>query len=176
VPASTIASLDRSGLALALRPLWGDVGPLVDRLVGRPVGTWEEHLVMAATALADMGDDERAAVLAGHPRLGGAGGDGGPATNAVTSAAPAPRSFRQHGDTRATAEATTATLASLNELYEERFGFPFVEWVDRRPMEALVDVLRIRLERGRRAELRAGCAALIAIAAERIAAIAPAPP
>ena len=42
-----------------------------------------------------------------------------------------------------------AELAELNAAYEERFGFRFVVFVDRRPRAEIVPVLRERLERTR---------------------------
>ncbi|HXV57250.1 MAG TPA: 2-oxo-4-hydroxy-4-carboxy-5-ureidoimidazoline decarboxylase, partial [Gaiellaceae bacterium] len=58
-------------------------------------------------------------------------------------------------------------LARLNAAYEERFGFRFVVFVNRRPRAELLPVLRARLERTRDEELEAGCAELVAIAEDR---------
>ncbi len=160
VLAPTLGTLDRAALGRALKPLWEDAGPLADRLLGRPVESWEDHLAMADKAVAAMDDDERVALLAGHPRIG---------TDAATLSARSALSFGEQGGPRPTAEATTATLAMLNDRYEELFGFPFVEWVAGRPKEALTDVLRTRLTRDRATELQAGCAALVAIAGDRLA-------
>ena len=51
-----------------------------------------------------------------------------------------------------------AELAVLNRAYEERFGFRFIVFVNRRPRAELVPVLRERLERTREEELRHGAA------------------
>ena len=46
-----------------------------------------------------------------------------------------------------------AELAELNHAYEEKFGFRFVVFVNRRPQGEILPVLRERLERTREEEL-----------------------
>ena len=76
-----------------------------------------------------------------------------------------PRSTAEQG---AEADAATLTeLAYLNQVYEEKFGFRFVVFVDRRPKAELVPVMHERLERTREEELETAVAELIAIARER---------
>jgi len=58
-------------------------------------------------------------------------------------------------------------LARLNTVYEERFGFRFVVFVNRRPKSEILDVLRERIERTRDEELDTGCRELVAIARDR---------
>jgi 2-oxo-4-hydroxy-4-carboxy--5-ureidoimidazoline (OHCU) decarboxylase len=58
-------------------------------------------------------------------------------------------------------------LARLNAEYEQRFGFRFVVFVDRRPKSEIVEVLRQRLRRGRAEEMEAGLRAIVDIAADR---------
>ena len=60
-----------------------------------------------------------------------------------------------------------AELAELNRRYEERFGFRFVVFVDRRPKAEIVPVLRERLERTREEELDTALSELVAIARDR---------
>jgi 2-oxo-4-hydroxy-4-carboxy--5-ureidoimidazoline (OHCU) decarboxylase len=72
--------------------------------------------------------------------------------------------------------ADPAALAALNDEYETRFGFPFVEWVAGRPQEAIVAVLAERLGRTRDEELEAGVAALAAIARDRLTTLRSAAP
>ena len=55
----------------------------------------------------------------------------------------------------------------LNRAYEERFGFRFVVFVNRRPKHELVPILRERLERTREQELDTALDELIAIAEDR---------
>ena len=60
-----------------------------------------------------------------------------------------------------------AELAELNRAYEERFGFRFVVFVNRRPRREIVPVLRERLERTREEELATGVDELVQIAIDR---------
>ena len=58
-------------------------------------------------------------------------------------------------------------LAYLNQVYEEKFGFRFVVFVNGRPKTEILEVLRERLERTREEELETGLADLVAIARDR---------
>jgi 2-oxo-4-hydroxy-4-carboxy--5-ureidoimidazoline (OHCU) decarboxylase len=58
-------------------------------------------------------------------------------------------------------------LERLNRTYEERFGFRFVVFVNRRPRSAIVPVLRERLRRTRDEELETGLDELVSIAIDR---------
>jgi 2-oxo-4-hydroxy-4-carboxy--5-ureidoimidazoline (OHCU) decarboxylase len=62
---------------------------------------------------------------------------------------------------------TLAELARLNREYEERFGFRFVVFVNRRPKSEIVPILRERLERSRQEELDTAVGELVAIAEDR---------
>jgi 2-oxo-4-hydroxy-4-carboxy--5-ureidoimidazoline (OHCU) decarboxylase len=62
---------------------------------------------------------------------------------------------------------TLAELARLNAEYEQRFGFRFVVFVDRRPKAEILDVLRRRIRRTREEELDTAVAELVAIAEDR---------
>jgi len=58
-------------------------------------------------------------------------------------------------------------LAYLNQVYEEKFGFRFVVFVNGRPKQEILDVLRERIGRTQDEELDTGCRELIAIARDR---------
>ena len=58
-------------------------------------------------------------------------------------------------------------LAYQNQVYEEKFGFRFVVFVDRRPKAEILDVLRERLARTREEELDTAVRELCAIARAR---------
>ena len=76
-----------------------------------------------------------------------------------------PRSAAEQG---AEAEPAVLTeLAYLNQVYEEKFGFRFVVFVNRRPKAEILDVLRARLERTREEELDTAVEELVAIAEDR---------
>jgi 2-oxo-4-hydroxy-4-carboxy--5-ureidoimidazoline (OHCU) decarboxylase len=63
--------------------------------------------------------------------------------------------------------AVLTELAYLNQVYEEKFGFRFVVFVNRRPKAEILDVLRQRLERTREEELDTAVEELVAIAEDR---------
>ena len=63
--------------------------------------------------------------------------------------------------------AILSELSYLNQVYEEKFGFRFVVFVNRRPKSEILDILRARLERDRDEELRTATAELVAIARDR---------
>ncbi len=159
VPAGSLADLGADELAAALRPLWEDAGPLVGAMIGYRFATWDEHLDAASEAISAMDDRTRSALLRAHPRIG---------TDAATLARRSILSFREQGGGAATSDAVARSLSSLNDRYEARFGFPFVEWVAGRAPEAMIAVMEHRLRRDRRDELDAGCAALVAIAGDRL--------
>jgi len=58
-------------------------------------------------------------------------------------------------------------LAYLNQVYEEKFGFRFVVFVNRRPKTEILKVLKERLERTREEELDTAVKELVAIAEDR---------
>ena len=96
-------------------------------------------------------DDEKKEMLDAHPAIGGK----------PTSA----HSAREQGtddDPEVLAE-----LAGLNRAYEEKFGFRFVVFVNRRPRREIVPVLRERLERTRAEELDTAVDELVQIALDR---------
>jgi 2-oxo-4-hydroxy-4-carboxy--5-ureidoimidazoline (OHCU) decarboxylase len=77
------------------------------------------------------------------------------------------RSAREQGAGADADDATERELASLNAAYEQRFGFRFVVFVDRRPKSAIVPILRERLQRTREEELQTAVTELVAIARDR---------
>jgi 2-oxo-4-hydroxy-4-carboxy--5-ureidoimidazoline (OHCU) decarboxylase len=104
----------------------------------------DHPLDVADEVAQQLSDEEKAEALAAHPRIGEA-------------------SSEQHGD-----EAEVlADLAALNRAYEDKFGFRFVVFVDRRPRSAIVPILRERLLRTREEELETGLRELVAIARDR---------
>ena len=63
--------------------------------------------------------------------------------------------------------AVLTELAYLNQVYEEKFGFRFVVFVNRRPKRELIPILRERLERTREDELATALDELVSIAEDR---------
>jgi 2-oxo-4-hydroxy-4-carboxy--5-ureidoimidazoline (OHCU) decarboxylase len=111
----------------------------------------EDPLGRARAVLAALPEDERVEALAHHPRIGAPKLSGRSAAEQGADADPE----------------VLAELAELNAAYEERFGFRFVVFVNRRPRAEIVPVLRERLERTRAEELETGCDELVAIAVDR---------
>lgn len=106
-----------------------------------------------------MDQPTRADLLRAHPRIG---------DDPAALAGRSPLSYQEQGANQSRVPETTAILAALNDRYEARFGFPFVEWVAGRPPEAIVEVLERRLARHRSVQMEAGCIALVAIAQDRL--------
>lgn len=113
------------------------------RFVERLAAT-DDPLGRAREVARSLPADEQAEALAAHPRIG-------------------ERSPEQHGDD----PAVLAELAALNREYEERFGFRFVVFVNRRSRAEILPVLRGRLRRTREQELATGLDELCAIAEDR---------
>ena len=63
--------------------------------------------------------------------------------------------------------AILSELTYLNQVYEEKFGFRFVVFVDGRPKPEILEILQQRLERTREEELQTGLRELVAIARDR---------
>jgi OHCU decarboxylase len=104
----------------------------------------DDPLERAEDVALTLDDRDQEAALATHPRIG----------------EPSPE---QRGE-----DPTIITeLAYLNQVYEEKFGFRFVVFVDQRSRAELLPVLRERLERTREEELETGVRELVAIARDR---------
>ena len=121
------------------------------RLVERLAET-EDPLGRADDVVATLTDAEKLEALAAHPAIGQRGG---------LSA----QSAAEQGD-EADPEVLDE-LARLNEEYEERFGFRFVVFVNRRPKAEILEVLRGRIGRPREDELDTAVGELVAIAEDR---------
>jgi 2-oxo-4-hydroxy-4-carboxy--5-ureidoimidazoline (OHCU) decarboxylase len=111
----------------------------------------EDPLGSAEKAIAELSEAEKLEALNAHPAIGAQGLSG--------------RSAEEQG---VGSEPVVLTeLAYLNQVYDEKFGFRFVVFVDRRPKAEILDVLRERLERTREEELETGLRELVAIARDR---------
>ena len=113
----------------------------------------EDPLGRAREVLAGLPEEQRVEALAHHPRIGERKLGG--------------RSAAEQGEPAQEDPEVLAELAELNAAYEERFGFRFVVFVNRRPRAEILPVLRGRLQRTRAEELEAGCDELVAIAVDR---------
>ena len=111
----------------------------------------EDPLAAAHAVIAELTQDEKLEALNAHPAIG--------AKNLSARSA-----AEQGGDDD---QATLAELEQLNAEYEQRFGFRFVVFVNRRPKSEIVPILRERLTRSRGQELDTALDELIAIAQDR---------
>ena len=112
----------------------------------------ENPLGRADEVVAGMTDDEKLEALAAHPAIGQRTG--------LSS-----RSAAEQGDNAG--PEVLDELARLNTDYEERFGFRFVVFVNRRAKSEILNVLRTRIGRTRDEELDTGCRELVAVARDR---------
>ena len=101
----------------------------------------------AREVAASLSDEEKKEVLDAHPPIG--------ATKLSA------RSAAEQGSD------VVPELDELNRAYEQKFGFRFVVFVNRRPKSELVPILRERLERTREEELATALDELVAIAEDR---------
>jgi 2-oxo-4-hydroxy-4-carboxy--5-ureidoimidazoline (OHCU) decarboxylase len=111
----------------------------------------------ARDILPTMSEAEQIAVINAHPRIG-------ERPDRVSVA-----SFKEQGyqhDT--TPPEVFLRLASLNEEYEQKFGFRFVVFVNRRPKEAIMPLLETRLRGSRDEERRTALREILAIAEDRL--------
>jgi len=111
----------------------------------------EDPLGSADEVIAELTEDEKLEALNAHPAIGAS-----------------------RLSARSTAEQGTdsdpemlAELRRLNRAYEERFGFRFVVFVNRRSKSEILPVLRERLARTREQELETALHELVAIARDR---------
>ena len=119
---------------------------LVEKLAER-----NDPLASAHAVIAELSQDEKLEALNAHPAIG--------AKDLSTRSA-----AEQGGDDDSR---TLAELARLNAEYEERFGFRFVVFLNRRPKSEIIPILRERLERTREQELDTAVRELVAIAEDR---------
>ena len=119
---------------------------LVEELAKR-----DDPLGEAREVIAHLSEDDKLEALNAHPAIG-----------AKKLSA---RSAAEQGDD---ADPVVLTeLSYLNQVYEEKFGFRFVVFVNRRPKAQILEVLRARLERTREQELDTAVEELVAIAEDR---------
>ena len=120
------------------------------RLVER-LAEVENPLERADDVLVALSHKEKMEALDAHPAIG-------------AKKLSARSALEQGSDTD---PAVLAELSYLNQVYEEKFGFRFVVFVEGRPRSEILEVLRERIGRKREEELDTGCRELVAIARDR---------
>ena len=123
-----------------------------DTALVRKLAAREDPLGGAREVIATLTEDEKLEALNAHPAIGARSG----------------LSARSAAEQGADADPETlAELARLNAEYEQRFGFRFVVFVNRRPKAEILEVLRERIDRTREEELDTAVEELVAIAEDR---------
>jgi 2-oxo-4-hydroxy-4-carboxy--5-ureidoimidazoline (OHCU) decarboxylase len=112
----------------------------------------EDPLVRARTLVHELPYEEKVEILSAHPAIGQRAG------LSARSAAE-----QGHDD----APEVLEELARLNAAYEERHGFRFVVFVNRRPKSEILDLLRVRITNPTDQELETALSELVAIADDR---------
>jgi 2-oxo-4-hydroxy-4-carboxy--5-ureidoimidazoline (OHCU) decarboxylase len=123
-----------------------------DTALTRRLAELDDPLSRADEVVRELNEHEKIEALNAHPAIGAQRG----------------LSARSAAEQGADAEPEVlAELERLNREYEQRFGFRFVVFVNRRPKAEILDVLRGRIERGREQELDTAVSELVAIARDR---------
>jgi 2-oxo-4-hydroxy-4-carboxy--5-ureidoimidazoline (OHCU) decarboxylase len=118
----------------------------------RRLAELDHPLSRADEVVQELSEQEKIEALNAHPAIGARRGLS--ARSAVEQGAVA-------------APEVLAELERLNREYEQRFGFRFVVFVNRRPKAEILDVLRERIERAREQELDTAVSELVGIARDR---------
>lgn len=143
---------DRAPLPLRLSAdelaeLFEERTAFVERLALEP-----DPLVRARTLVHELPDDEKREVLNAHPAIGRRKG-----LSARSAAEQGPDLDPE----------VIAELLRLNADYEDRHGFRFCVFVNRRPKQEILELLRTRIDNPTDAELETALDELVAIAEDR---------
>jgi 2-oxo-4-hydroxy-4-carboxy--5-ureidoimidazoline (OHCU) decarboxylase len=123
-----------------------------DTALVRRLAETEYPLANAQRVIAGLTEAEKLEALNAHPAIGQRKG----------------LSARSAAEQGADADpAVLEELARLNAEYEEKFGFRFVVFVNRRPKAEILEVLRNRINRTRDEELDTAVGELVGIAEDR---------
>ena len=138
--------------------LFEHAGPLLERLRREePFPSGAAMLARARAILTELSESEQIAVINAHPPIGERPGK-------LSRA-----SFKEQGyDGDQTPPEVLLRLVQLNEEYEQKFGFRFVVFVNRRSKEAIVPILEARLRGTREEERRTALREILAIAEDRL--------
>jgi OHCU decarboxylase len=138
--------------------LFENAGPLLERLRSEgPFASGAAMLKRAREIVNELSEADQIAVINAHPRIG-------ERRDKVSAA-----SFKEQSYDRDTTPLEVfLRLANLNDEYEQKFGFRFVIFVNRRSKEAIVPVLEARLRGARDDERRTALREILAIAEDRL--------
>ncbi|KAI8814453.1 Oxo-4-hydroxy-4-carboxy-5-ureidoimidazoline decarboxylase [Cladochytrium replicatum] len=170
-PIQSLNDAPREDFVAAINLLFETAPPLAEKLfASRPFDSYTSLIDLTSSWILSnptaFSQDDLMAIINAHPRIG--------APKHMLSA----QSYNEQGYTTQPSGApppgeeddrVNAELSRLNVLYEENYGFKFVEFVAGRPRSAILEVLRHRLENGEREnELSTGLKAMMEIARDRL--------
>jgi 2-oxo-4-hydroxy-4-carboxy--5-ureidoimidazoline (OHCU) decarboxylase len=141
-----VRDLPRQLTADELAELFEGRTRFVERLAKEP-----DPLMRARTLVHELPLEEKREILAAHPAIGASKLSARSAAEQGTDDDPE----------------VLAELARLNTDYEERHGFRFVVFVNRRPKREILQVLRERIQRSTDEELETALSELVSIAEDR---------
>jgi len=152
----------------AINVLFEAAPPLADELYkNRPYKNYDELITKAEYITEKLSYEDRIIVINAHPRIGLN------PNNELISAL----SYKEQGldkeqkvneEEKKEILETYEKLRKLNEKYEEKFGFKFVEFVAGRPKKDIVPVMEKRLNNESNEEIRTGIKAMMLIARDRL--------
>lgn len=169
-----MADLDRlppEAAAAELAPLVEDAPRFVEALAAaRPFGDDEGFGITAVEVARSLPEADALELVNGHPRIGA-----DPDTVSAMS-----RAEQGYPETSTAPDRERSwigeELATLNEVYEARFGFRYTVFVAGRPREAIIPLIEAALHNDRDAELRRAVDDCVRIAMDRLLALRGGPP
>lgn len=109
-----------------------------EMLGSRPFESAQAIIDTADIGFVDLGEEDWLEAFARHPRIGERG-------DAVTN--------REQAGAAGASEATLSALSSLNQEYEEKFGFTYIVYASGKTAEEMLEGARERLENDRSTEI-----------------------
>jgi 2-oxo-4-hydroxy-4-carboxy-5-ureidoimidazoline decarboxylase len=146
IPLEHLNSQDRTAFVAALGGIFEHAPWVAERVIAkRPFATVSALLNAMMAAVAEAGDDEKLALIRGHPELAG---------KVARAGAMTIQSRLEQGSLGLDrlSDAEFARFEKLNAAYRERFGFPFIICVRRHTRDSILDNFERRLANGADAE------------------------
>jgi 2-oxo-4-hydroxy-4-carboxy-5-ureidoimidazoline decarboxylase len=165
LPIAALNQVPRAEFTAALKPLFEAAAPLADALYDRrPFASYDDLIRRAEATASLLSLPQQIEVVNAHPRIG-------ERPDRLSTL-----SYREQGYDRDHADEPQdvyTALSELNRAYEERFGFRFLVFVNKRAKSAIVAVLRDRLNNARDEELQTALRDMFLIARDRLSALFP---
>lgn len=168
-PIDVLNNSDKESFTSVVNILFETAPPLGDPLyTSRPFKSYDDLISQAQKIIQNLPFEDKIVVVNAHPRIG---------LDPKVATLSALSYIEQGLDKERTAlsdeekkeiEEVFARLKELNDQYETKFGFKFVEFVAGRPKKMIIPVLEARLQNDSSIELEAGLDAMIAIAHDRL--------